>query len=316
MYSRLCFFSYFTFTLTSNASGLNAQTRNTLEELIKAPEQYRYLIDLTNIPTASEKNLEKIASGDFIGGNSYFDQMLQEQENEIENRVNSYFSGIGRYNSSAHKNELQKNLSDVRARAMSDRYDRNLQYRMQARTQIEQSRQNRLRTREHLLQSYNDALFKSGQAAAILEADNQRPVDAQRTEWVKEDNRAWKELQDKADMLHKAAAVDSALQGQNKALANAIREEIKKALNDDRQSYLSGERVKNTTSSTLETTPNTSSKAHVNLPLKIETTSQTAGDTEKPSKLADNNKTVALSHAPLNSEKKPKCSRHKWQALW
>ncbi|WP_026501342.1 hypothetical protein [Bartonella vinsonii] len=72
-----------------------------------------------------------------MGENSYFDQMLQEGSDDVEKRVNSYFSGIGRYNSSAHTNALQKNLSDVRARAMSDWYDRNLQYMMQIRAQIE-----------------------------------------------------------------------------------------------------------------------------------------------------------------------------------
>ncbi|WP_144050571.1 hypothetical protein [Bartonella vinsonii] len=85
---------------------------------------------------------------------------------------------------------------------------------------------------------------------------------------------------------------------------------------DDTQSHLSVKHVENTTFSTPKTTPNTSSEAHVNLSPKIEATSQAADDTKKPSKLADNNKTVVFSHTWLNSEKKPKRSRHKWQALW
>ncbi|WP_041578522.1 hypothetical protein [Bartonella vinsonii] len=78
----LCTTAYaFFLILTSHIQAtpsLSPQTRYALEGFIKLPEQYRHLIDLTNIPTASEKTLEKIASSDFMGGNSYFDQMLQK----------------------------------------------------------------------------------------------------------------------------------------------------------------------------------------------------------------------------------------------
>ncbi|WP_273788298.1 autotransporter outer membrane beta-barrel domain-containing protein [Bartonella grahamii] len=49
------FFSSFNFTSTSTASGLNPQTRHTIEGIIKLPEQYRHTIDLINTPTQASK---------------------------------------------------------------------------------------------------------------------------------------------------------------------------------------------------------------------------------------------------------------------
>ncbi|WP_330169082.1 autotransporter outer membrane beta-barrel domain-containing protein [Bartonella grahamii] len=67
----------------------------------------------------------------------------------------------------------------------------------------------------------------------VLDADNQRRIDAARQQWVKQDNREWNKLQNKAEILHKAAKVDSALQGQNKELSNTLHKAVLDALNTD-----------------------------------------------------------------------------------
>ncbi|GAA5107634.1 hypothetical protein [Bartonella jaculi] len=64
-----------------------------------------------------------------------------------------------------------------------------------------------------------------------LAADNQQRLDAKRKQWETQDNRGWSELQNKANMLHKAIAVDNALQRQNKALSDTIRAELRNAWN-------------------------------------------------------------------------------------
>ncbi|WP_375673975.1 autotransporter outer membrane beta-barrel domain-containing protein [Bartonella sp. AA18HLJMS] len=66
-----------------------------------------------------------------------------------------------------------------------------------------------------------------------LDADNQQRVNAARQEWVSQDNRNWSELQNKAEILHKAAQVDSALQGQNKELSNTLRKAVLETLNNN-----------------------------------------------------------------------------------
>ncbi|WP_375623853.1 MULTISPECIES: autotransporter outer membrane beta-barrel domain-containing protein [unclassified Bartonella] len=66
-----------------------------------------------------------------------------------------------------------------------------------------------------------------------LDADNQRHADAERQQWIKQDNREWSKLQNKTEILHKAAKVDSALQEQNKELSNTLRKAILDALNTD-----------------------------------------------------------------------------------
>ncbi|VEJ45872.1 autotransporter outer membrane beta-barrel domain-containing protein [Bartonella vinsonii] len=278
-----------------------------------------------------------------LQANAAYTNSLQKAMNRVRDEVNSVYYAAGRGGSGAHADAMENGLTN----AMVNHYNQYVQDILQANALLGELNKYQLATENNLLQQQSNAYANVLQNAVNLETDNQRRVDTQRAQWVKEDNRAWKELQDKADMLHKAAAVDNALQGQNKALANTIRKEIQKvwdtetATNIEKKAKASvsplpliennlplnssqteGEHSgneflpahtipqqkekENTTSSTPKTTPNTSSEAQVNFPSKIETTSKTAGDAEKPSKLADNNKTVALSHTPLNSEEKTK----------
>ncbi|WP_409360978.1 autotransporter outer membrane beta-barrel domain-containing protein [Bartonella heixiaziensis] len=58
-------------------------------------------------------------------------------------------------------------------------------------------------------------------------------LDAERKQWVKQDNRGWNELQNKANMLREVVAVDNALQEQNKALSDTLRAELRDAWNTD-----------------------------------------------------------------------------------
>ncbi|EJF84987.1 autotransporter outer membrane beta-barrel domain-containing protein [Bartonella rattimassiliensis] len=213
------------FTSTSIASSLSPETRRTLEEIIKLPQQYRHAIDLVSTPTQAEKNLEEIASGTMRQDNSQVDKILDE----VEGRINSYFSGIGRNGSSAHREELQKARDNIHAQVMAN----NTQHMIQANAYLDRLRQERMITKENLLRGYEKAVSDAAKAAAILDADNQQRINAKRQQWTTQDNRDWYNLQNKAEILHKAAQVDSALQGQNKELANTLRKAVLDALNSD-----------------------------------------------------------------------------------
>ncbi|WP_375680011.1 autotransporter outer membrane beta-barrel domain-containing protein [Bartonella sp. AP7XZML] len=328
------FFSSFNFTSTSTASALSPQERHAIEGIMKLPEQYLHAIDLINTPTQAEKNLEKIASGAMMEDNSHFNQVLQEALDDSGTQINRYFSGIGRYATPDHREEMQKGRDSIYARAMSEQFNRDADRIMQARAKLEQLRQNRLKTRENLLRGYDKAVSDAVKAAAILEADNQQRVNAAHQQWVSQDNRDWHKLQNTAEILHKAAQVDTALQGQNKELSNTLRKAVLETLNadgitnverkektspppTDTSSIRTGHGITqpkinensqsdidpqtNTTSSESKTTLNTSEKAHMKLLPKVENTATAA--TESSSKLTDDDKATAASTSLGGTEK-------------
>ncbi|WP_375678455.1 MULTISPECIES: autotransporter outer membrane beta-barrel domain-containing protein [unclassified Bartonella] len=328
------FFSSFNFTSTSTASALSPQERHAIEGIMKLPEQYRHAIDLINTPTQAEKNLEKIASGAMMEDNLHFNQVLQEALDDSGTQINRYFSGIGRYATPDHREEMQKGRDSIYARAMSEQFNRDADRIMQARAKLEQLRQNRLKTRENLLRGYDKAVSDAVKAAAILEADNQQRVNAAHQQWVSQDNRDWHKLQNTAEILHKAAQVDTALQGQNKELSNTLRKAVLETLNadgitnverkektspppTDTSSIRTGHGITqpkinensqsdidpqtNTTSSESKTTLNTSEKAHMKLLPKVENTATAA--TESSSKLTDDDKATAASTSLGGTEK-------------
>ncbi|WP_375613556.1 autotransporter outer membrane beta-barrel domain-containing protein [Bartonella sp. AP153HLJHH] len=320
------FFSSFNFTSTSTASGLSPQERHAIEGIMKLPEQYRHAIDLINTPTQAEKNLEKIASGAMMEDNAHFNQALENHMDRVRDTINSSFAGAGRYGSGAHINVVNREMDNIRAQAMANKHHQDMQIMMQARAKLGQLRQNRLKTREDLLRGYDKAVSDAVKAAAILEADNQQRVNAAHQQWVSQDNRDWHKLQNTAEILHKAAQVDTALQGQNKELSDALRKAVLETLNADGITNVerkektspppkstSSTRTKhgitrptinensqsdidpqtNTTSSESKTTLNTSEKAHMKLLPKVENTATAA--TESTSKLTDDDKATAAS---------------------
>ncbi|WP_375689099.1 autotransporter outer membrane beta-barrel domain-containing protein [Bartonella sp. AP57NXGY] len=320
------FFSSFNFTSTSTASGLSPQERHAIEGIMKLPEQYRHAIDLINTPTQAEKNLEKIASGAMMEDNAHFNQALENHMDRVRDTINSSFAGAGRYGSGAHINVVNREMDNIRAQAMANKHHQDMQIMMQARAKLEQLRQNRLKTRENLLRGYDKAVSDAVKAAAILEADNQQRVNAAHQQWVSQDNRDWHKLQNTAEILHKAAQVDTALQGQNKELSNTLRKAVLETLNADGITNVerkektspppkstSSTRTKhgitrptinensqsdidpqtNTTSSESKTTLNTSEKAHMKLLPKVGNTATAA--TESTSKLTDDDKATATS---------------------
>ncbi|WP_375668476.1 autotransporter outer membrane beta-barrel domain-containing protein [Bartonella sp. AP36NXGY] len=311
------FFSSFNFTSTSTASALSPQERHAIEEIMKLPEQYRHAIDLISTPTQAEKNLEKIASGAMMEDNSSVRKMLEEYLRS----VNKQFSN-GLYSSVDNTIDVNNTVDNI----MAKYHHLDMQHMMKANAQLDHLRQSRLIKAGNLLRGYDKAVSDAVKAAAILEADNQQRVNAAHQEWVSQDNRDWHKLQNKAEILHKAAQVDSALQGQNKELSNTLRKAVLETLNADgitnverkektsppptdtsftrtdhgmRQPKINENSQSdidpqtNTTSSESKTTLNTSEKAHMKLLPKVENTATAA--TESTSKLTDDDKATAAS---------------------
>ncbi|WP_273723542.1 hypothetical protein [Bartonella sp. AU18XJBT] len=183
------FFSSFNFTSTSTASGLSPQARHNLGEITKLPEQYRHAIDLINTPTQAEKNLEKIVSGAMMRDNSHFNQALQNHMDRVRDTINSSFAGANRYGSGAYMNVMNREMDHIRAQAMANKRQQDMQHMMQANAYLDQLRQNRLTKAENLLRGYEKAVSDAAQAAAILDADNQRRIDAAHQQWVRQDKR-------------------------------------------------------------------------------------------------------------------------------
>ncbi|WP_375685308.1 autotransporter outer membrane beta-barrel domain-containing protein [Bartonella sp. TT110JLCBS] len=213
------FFSSFNFTSTSTASGLSHQTR--------------HAIDSISTPTQAEKNLEKIASGAMMQNNAHFNQALENHMDRVRDTINNSFAGASRYGSGAHMNVVKREMDNTRTQAMANKHHKDMQHMLQANAQLDQLRQNRLIKAENLSRGYEKALSDAAKAAAILDADNQQRVNEALQQWVSQDNRNWSELQNKAEILHKAAQVDSALQEHNKELSNTVRKAVLETLNTD-----------------------------------------------------------------------------------
>ncbi|EJF79528.1 hypothetical protein MCO_01094 [Bartonella sp. DB5-6] len=182
---------------------LSAPTTQAIGGIGSVPLHYqnRSLLNLINNPTASANNLGRIASGGMMGRNSYFGQALQDGLDDVENRINRYFSGIGRYGTPDHKDELRKGSGSVYARAMADQYNQDLQHMMQANAMIDQTNQNQLGAANNFLHGYSNAYTNAMQGGGVLDAYNQRLVDANRERWLEQDNSGWNRL----NMLMNAA---------------------------------------------------------------------------------------------------------------
>lgn len=89
----------------------------------------------------AQKNLSDVASGKYLqSGNPYFNKALEGQLNDTADQVQSSFAGSGRYGSGANTGVLTSQLGNIRATAMSDQYNRDMQNMLTANGQIDAAR--------------------------------------------------------------------------------------------------------------------------------------------------------------------------------
>lgn len=67
--------------------------------------------------------LSQAAQGGYLNANPYFDAALNASRDQIANRVNSQFTGAGRYGSGAHAGTLTRELGNLEAQARFQNYN-------------------------------------------------------------------------------------------------------------------------------------------------------------------------------------------------
>ncbi|WP_375696612.1 hypothetical protein [Bartonella sp. AP331QHHD] len=175
---------------------LSDQTRYGIGGLGSIPQHYqnRSLMNTIYNPTLTASNLGRVASGDMVGQNPSFNAALQNSLDRVRDTINSSFAGAGRYGSGAHAGVLANELGALSTSATADQYNRDADRMMQANAMIDQANQNQLGASNNFLQGYGNAYSNAIQGGGVLDAHNQRLVDANRERWLEQDNSGWNRL--------------------------------------------------------------------------------------------------------------------------
>ncbi|EJF88051.1 hypothetical protein ME1_00815 [Bartonella vinsonii subsp. arupensis OK-94-513] len=175
---------------------LSAQTRYGISGLGSIPHHYqnRSLMNAIYNPTSSANNLGTMASGGMVGQNPSFNAALQNSLDRVRDTINSSFAGAGRYGSGAHQGVLANELGALSTSATADQYNRDADRMVQANSLIDQANQNQLGASNNFLQGYGNAYSNAIQGGGVLDAYNQRLVDANRERWMEQDNSGWNRL--------------------------------------------------------------------------------------------------------------------------
>ncbi|MEA3533228.1 tail fiber domain-containing protein [Rhizobium sp. CC-YZS058] len=189
----------------------------------------------------AQKNLSDVASGKYLAsGNPYFKDALQAQLNDTADQVQSSFAGSGRYGSGANTGVLTSQLGNIRASAMSDQYNRDMQNMLTANGQIDAARaglrgdmlsansqidstraglMNNMLAANGQIDAANSNLFQNrilgGQAqidaGKLQDAARQAELDAAQNRFIAKDNEGWNRL----GLLQSAAAGSAGNYGLN-----------------------------------------------------------------------------------------------------
>lgn len=162
---------------------------------------------VAGLPTATSTatNLADMASGSFLkNGNPYFNDMLSNQLDKTASRIQSQFSGSGRYGSGANNAVLSNELGNVATDALYKQFNQDTQNMMAANTAIDSTNSNLYQNKL----AGNQAVIDAGQ---IQDANNQAKLTADFTKWQSEDMKDWTRL----GLLQSAAAGSAGNYGTN-----------------------------------------------------------------------------------------------------
>ncbi|MBX4336013.1 hypothetical protein [Bartonella raoultii] len=175
---------------------LSDQTRYAIGGLGSIPSHYqnRSLMNTVYNPTSAANNLGRMASGDLVGQNPFFNAALQKSLDRARDTIHSSFAGAGRYGSGAHTGVLANELGALSTSATANQYNQDVQNMMQANAMIDQANQNQLGASNNFLQGYGNAYSNAIQGGGVLDNYNQRVVDANRERWMEQDNSGWNRL--------------------------------------------------------------------------------------------------------------------------
>lgn len=145
--------------------------------------------------TSSATNLQNMAAGNTVNGNPYFNDMLSNQLDKTAARIQSQFSGSGRYGSGANNSVLANELGGVATDALYKQYNQDLQNQLAANSQIDAANSNLFQNNL----AGQQAVIGAGQ---IEDANKQAQLTADFTKWQSEDMKDWTRL----GLLQSAAA--------------------------------------------------------------------------------------------------------------
>lgn len=146
--------------------------------------------------TSTATNLSDMASGSFLqNGNPYFNDMLGNQLNKTADRIQSQFSGSGRYGSGANTSVLSNELGNIATDALYKQFNQDTQNMMAANTAIDSANSNLFQNQL----AGNQAVIDAGQ---LEDANKQKQLTADFTKWQSEDMQPWTRL----GLLQSAAA--------------------------------------------------------------------------------------------------------------
>mgnify|MGYP001609611980 CR=1 FL=1 len=108
-----------------NQGGISYQGQNAIDRLYNQGKGFG--------PSDRAENLYgDMARGQNLTGNPFFSAALQDQSDEIAQQMNRQFAAGGRYGSGAHQGVLERELGQMRTAALSDNFNRERGFQMQA----------------------------------------------------------------------------------------------------------------------------------------------------------------------------------------
>ena len=175
---------------------LSDTTKNAINGLQNTAANYgnSYLQGLASGPNVSGQNLANMAAGKMVGGNTNFNQALQNTLDNTANTINSQMSGAGRYGSGAHSGVMSRQLGETATGALSNQYNQDVQNMMNANQMIDSANNNQLGAASSYYQGQGNALLNALKGSTLLDQNSQQKLDATREKWGEEDNRGWNRL--------------------------------------------------------------------------------------------------------------------------
>lgn len=177
-------------------AGLSDPTKNAINGLNNTVQNYEnsYLNGLATGQNSTSKNLSEMASGQQIGNNPYFNDALQNALNKATNSINSSLAGAGRYGSGAHTGVLANELGGMATQALSQQYNQDVNNMMNANSLIDQANQNQLAGANNFFQGQGQANINALTGGSLIDANNQRHIDAEQQKWEQQNNLDWDHL--------------------------------------------------------------------------------------------------------------------------
>ena len=188
--------------LGKTVADLSQNTQQGISQLAGLGSQlpaFQSMLSQAGQPTSAQANLADMASGKYLQeGNPFYRQRLEQEASDAAAKINSQFSGAGRYGSGANTGVLGKTISNLYLQGLENDYNRASQNQLAAVGLIDGSNNANLQTQLGIANTG----FQNSQAAAeaalgagqTLDAHQQALLDDTASKWTSLDNEGWTRL--------------------------------------------------------------------------------------------------------------------------